>query len=346
MSTKKIVAWPLSGLAVVAFTGTATAQGPAGLYQKTTYTGKEIGKLTGDVYYARWDDYLSAFMVTSEGVVLVEPVGVEFATWLKGEIAARFKVPVKYVIYSHSHADHASGAAVYADTAKIIANEALPKLLAVPPGSTALPDNLKAQDTNGNGSIERAEAQANIAALFDLYDADKNGALSGAEAVRGPLRDVMEPTETYSGKLDIRLGGKLAQVMSIPTAHAPDNTVVRFVDGTNVVFASDWVTVDRVPFGPGIASPDEIAKAKQLAAMDFEFFVCSHGKLGKKADVNENIAYREAVRNAVAKAIADGKTLEQTRDSVLMSDYSQWEFYEQQRPQNVVGTYRMLTTQR
>jgi len=66
MSTKKIVAWPLSGLAVVAFTGTATAQGPAGLYQKTTYTGKEIGKLTGDVYYARWDDYLSAFMVTPE----------------------------------------------------------------------------------------------------------------------------------------------------------------------------------------------------------------------------------------------------------------------------------------
>ena len=52
------------------------------------------------------------------------------------------------------------------------------------------------------------------------------------------------------------------------------------------------------------------------------------------------------MRNAVAKAIADGKTLEQTRDSVLMSDYSQWEFYEQQRPQNVVGTYRMLTTQR
>ena len=35
--------------------------------------------------------------------------------------------------------------------------------------------------------------QANIAALFDLYDADKNGALSGAEAVRGPLRDVMNP---------------------------------------------------------------------------------------------------------------------------------------------------------
>jgi hypothetical protein len=164
--------------------------------------------------------------------------------------------------------------------------------------------------------------------------------------VRGPLRDVARPTETYTGELDIRLGGKLVEVMSIPTAHAPDNTVVRFVDGANVVFASDWITVDRTPFGPGIAAPDEIAKAKRVEAMDFEYFVCSHGKLGTKADVRENIAYREAVRDAVAKAIAAGKTLEQTRDTVLMSEYSQWEFYEQQRPQNVMGAYRMLAAQR
>jgi hypothetical protein len=30
----------------------------------------------------------------------------------------------------------------------------------------------------------------------------------------------------------------------------------------------------------------------------------------------------------------------------LMSDYSKWEFYEQQRPQNVAGAYRLLTANR
>src|SRR3954468_8331186 len=84
-------------------------------YQQTDYKGQEIGKLTGDVYYARMDDYVSAFLVTPEGIVLVEPIGTEFATWLKGELTRRFNVPVKYVIYSHSHWDHASGGAVYAD---------------------------------------------------------------------------------------------------------------------------------------------------------------------------------------------------------------------------------------
>ena len=59
-------------------------------YQQTEYKGQEIGKLTGDIYYARMDDYVSVFMVTSEGIVLVEPIGTEFATWMKAGVGAAF----------------------------------------------------------------------------------------------------------------------------------------------------------------------------------------------------------------------------------------------------------------
>jgi glyoxylase-like metal-dependent hydrolase (beta-lactamase superfamily II) len=319
---------------------------PGPLWQTTTYKGREIGKLTGDVYYARSDDYVSAFMVTPEGIVLVEPVGPEHAAWLKSELDRRFGVPVKYVIYSHSHADHSSGAAVFKDTARIIGHEALLGLLAVPAATTALPQNMRAQDGNGNGRIERNEAQAQVAALFDLYDADGNGAISGAEATRGPLDDVTAPDLTYGAQVNITLGGKRVEVIPIPTDHAPDNTIVRFVDGSNVVFASDWITNSRVPFGPNITMPSELAKIRQVEALDFEHFVCSHGRLGTKADVSANLAYREAVAAAVREAIAAGKTLEQTRDTVLMSDYASWEFYEQQRPQNVAGAYRLLSANR
>jgi glyoxylase-like metal-dependent hydrolase (beta-lactamase superfamily II) len=316
------------------------------MYQGTTYKGREIGKLTGDVYYARYDDYVSAFMVTPEGIVLVEPVGTEQATWLKGELARRFNQPVKYVIYSHSHGDHASGAAVFADTARIVGHEALVGLLALPPSNTALPQNLKAQDTNGNGRIEKTEAQGQVAALFDSYDVDGDSIVSGAEATRGPLKFVRPPDLTFSAPVNIRLGGKLVEVIPMPTDHAPDNTVVRFVDGSNVVFASDWITNARVPFGPNITLPSEIAKIKQVEGLDFEHFVCSHGRLGTKADVTANLRYREAVVAAVAEAVKGGKTLEQTRDTVLMSDYASWEFYEQQRPLNVAGAYRLQTASR
>ena len=309
-------------------------------YQQTELKGQEIGKLTGDVYYARMDDYVSVFLVTPEGIVLVEPIGTEFATWLKGEMAKRFGVPVRYVIYSHSHWDHASGGAVYADTARFIGHENMLKNIAMPPASTPLPANVRAQDKNGDGQIDPDEAQGNLKTMFRLYDANHDGVLSGAEIVRGPIEYVRAPDLTYTDRMSINLGGKRVEIISRPTGHADDNTLVRFVDGTNVLFASDWITVHRLPFGP--ISPDEIPMVKAVEAMDFEFFVCSHGRLGKKADVTANIRYREELRDAVAHALAAGQTLDQAQATVLMPDYKDWEFYAQQRAQNVAGTYRAL----
>jgi glyoxylase-like metal-dependent hydrolase (beta-lactamase superfamily II) len=345
MKSTRIAAFLAACLVVAGFAQTAEAQ-PRSMYQQTQYQGLEITPLTGDVYVARMDDYLSAFMVTSEGIILVEPVGSEFATWLKGELAKRFKTPVRYVIYSHYHWDHASGGAVFADTARFIGHESMLKALIMPPANTPLPQNVRAQDANGNGQIEQAEAQGNIRNQFELYDADRNGALSGAEVTRGPIANVHPPDLTYTDRININLGGKRVEVISKPTLHAPDNTIVRFVDGKNAVFASDWITNGRLPFGGDVAVRAEIDLVKTVEAMDFEHFICSHGRLGTKADVTANIRYREELRDAVAKAIAAGQTLEQAQKSITMDAYKGWEFYEQQRPQNVAGTYRALTGKR
>jgi len=330
--------------AAVLLAATSANAQPRASYQQTQYKGQEIGKLTGDTYYARMDDYVSVFMVTPEGIVLVEPIGVEMATWLKGELAKRFNVPVKYVIYSHSHWDHASGGSVYADTARSIGHENMLKNIAMPPASTPLPQNARAQDANANGTIEQAEAQGNIKAQFALYDANGDGVLSGAEIVRGPIKNVTAPDITYTDHLTITLGGKRVEVLSRPTIHADDNTIVRFVDGSNVLFASDWITVHRLPFGP--ITEAETPAVKAVEAMDFDYFVCSHGALGRKADVTANLRYREELRDAVARAVAGGQTLEQAQAAVTMDPYKDWEFYDAQRPQNVAGMYRAMTSGR
>ena len=340
MNSKRPTVFLIGCLVLAGFAPEAFAQARA-LYQQTQFKGLEIGKLTGDVYYARMDDYVSAFMVTSEGIILVEPIGTEMAEWLKGELAKRFKVPVKYVIYSHSHWDHSSGGAVFADTAQFIGQENILKLIAMPPANTSLPQNVRTQDTNGNGRIEREEAQGNTRTQFELYDANRDGALTGAEVTRGPIANVRPPDVTYTERMSLHLGGKQVEILSRPIPHAADNTIVRFVDGTNVLFASDWITVRRLPFGQ--IGDNETPLVKAVEAMDFEFFLCSHGALGKKADVTANIRYREELRAAVAKAIAAGQTLEQAQKSVMMEAYKDWDFYEQQRPQNVAGMYRALT---
>jgi glyoxylase-like metal-dependent hydrolase (beta-lactamase superfamily II) len=258
---------------------------PRAIYQQTQYQGQEIGRLAGDVYFARMDDYLSVFMVTPDGIVLVEPISSEFATWLKGELATRFKVPVVRHLQPPSLGPCAGASVV---------------------------------------SRHRASSAMRH------------------RVTRGPLAFVRPPDLTYTGPITITLGGKRVEVLPRPIAHADDNTIVRFVDGTNVLFASDWITSGRVPFGGDIATKDELALVKPVEGFDFEHFVCSHGRLGKKADVTANIKYREELRDAVAKAIAAGQTLEQAQASVTMDAYKGWEFYQQQRPGNVAGTYRAL----
>ena len=55
--------------------------------------------------------------------------------WLQRRARRRFNVPVRYVLYSHHHWDHASGGAVFADTAEFVGHEMMPAKLGCPLGA-------------------------------------------------------------------------------------------------------------------------------------------------------------------------------------------------------------------
>jgi glyoxylase-like metal-dependent hydrolase (beta-lactamase superfamily II) len=79
-----------------------------------------IVNVTGQLYRAQNNNHYTVFLVTPEGVILSDPINRDFARWLKGEIATRIKVPVRYVLYTHRDWDHASGGIVFADTAEFV----------------------------------------------------------------------------------------------------------------------------------------------------------------------------------------------------------------------------------
>jgi len=81
-----------------------------------------IENIAGDLYRFQSDNYYGVFLVTDEGIILADPINTETATWLKGELDRRFAQPVKYVIYSHDHADHTSGGEVFEGTATFVAH--------------------------------------------------------------------------------------------------------------------------------------------------------------------------------------------------------------------------------
>jgi len=122
-----------------------------------------IVNVTGQLYRAQNDNHYTVFLVTPEGVIMSDPINRDFSRWLKNEIATRFKVPVRYVLYTHRDWDHASGGVVFADTAQFVGHINMLAGLAPPEGRPPLPLAEAALDTNRNGVIERTEATGNNA---------------------------------------------------------------------------------------------------------------------------------------------------------------------------------------
>ena len=89
--------------------------------------------------------------MTDAGILLGDPISVDFATWLKGELDKRFKgKPVRYVVYSHSHFDHAEGGRVFAATATFVAHENM--LRNMDGRYPQMPGDMV--DRNANGAID------------------------------------------------------------------------------------------------------------------------------------------------------------------------------------------------
>ncbi len=303
-----------------------------------------ITEIAEDLYRAQNNNHHAVFLVTEEGVILADPINAEFSTWLKGEIDSRFGVPVRYVLYSHHHWDHASGGAVFADTAEFVGHENMLHRLALPSADTPLPANAAGMDANGNGSLERAEAGGNFQNNFELYDFDGDGVISGAEAARGALNDVQAPGLTYRDRLTISLGGKTAELIYTGVqTHTDDMSIIRFPEAS-AIFLVDWISPGRVPFGTlGSGMLNAWLNAIRLAeALDYEVAAGGHGLVGNKADVTAVRHYLESLRDQVAAGIAAGQSLQEMQDSILMEAYQSWINYEQWRPLNVEGMYNML----
>ena len=106
---------------LLVFAGEALAQGK-GKGKGKRGPQQSLTKIAGDVYQFKNRFHQSVVMITPEGAIISDPINKGAATWLKAEIKKRFNQDVKYVVYSHDHADHISGGEVYAETATFVAH--------------------------------------------------------------------------------------------------------------------------------------------------------------------------------------------------------------------------------
>ena len=326
---------------------------PAGMFAPP---GRAITHVRGDVWRANNGGWYVGFVVTPEGIVLVDTLSADFANWLKPELARRFPGrPVKYVIYSHSHWDHVEGGAVFRDTATFIAQEGV--LRNMDGRYPALPGDIV--DRNADGFLDAAEFEQPIldrpwycgafASSVTSKDRDGDGRATPAEF----FADIVPPDLVYSERMTLRFGGKTIDLIFPGKNHANDGTAVLFRD-EHVLFAADFpadaLVQDTMRSLPSACGPFDghplaewIRSYRVLEELDFDVLVGGHGTVPfAKQDLREGRQFLEDLRSEVEAGMRRGESLEQLKASITLAKYRDWRHYAQLRPWNIEAAYRNL----
>ena len=320
--------------------------------------GPQILPIKEDLYRFGNGMWHGIFLVTDEGIVLADPISPAIASWLKAELAERFDVPVKYVVYSHSHFDHVEGGEVFRDTATFIAHEGVRKNM--DGRYPHMPGDMI--DRNLNGSFDREDidiptlADPSICGMstewFDQIDLNGDGIVPPAEF----FARVVKPDLYYSERMTLTLGGKTVELLHPGKNHGNDMTVLHFPE-EKVVFASDMIAdalvrddIRSIPSacGPMDGTPiDEwLASYRFVHSLDFEIFAGGHGALFSKDDVAEPIRFLEDLQREVDAAMSRGLSIEEAQQEILLEDYKDWAYYERLRAKAVAAAYLNMSQSR
>jgi glyoxylase-like metal-dependent hydrolase (beta-lactamase superfamily II) len=300
-----------------------------------------ITNITGQLYRAQNNNHYTVFLVTPEGIIMSDPINRDFARYLKAEFASRFKVPVRYVLYTHRDWDHASGGVVFADTAEFVGHVNMLAGLAAPRGNPPLNAEAVKLDANRNSLLERSEASGNLAAQFAFYDYNRDNVVSGAEMARGPVSDVYPPTITYTDRHTVTLGGKTVTMMHLGTAHSDDSSVLHF-PAERAVFSADIMQVRRLPGGIEPTVGAYLDAVRTINSLDFDHALTGHALAGTKKDVLALQQYLEELSTGVAAGIAAGRSLADIQKSLQLEAYKGFERWDTNREAHIAAVYATM----
>jgi len=341
------------GAAVVA--GQAPPAAPAGGARRLAPNAvRSIAQVRGNLYRAHNQGWTTVFYVTPAGIVLGDPISEPFSRWLRNELSQRFPGrPVRYVVYSHSHWDHAEGASVFADTAQLVAHENM--LREMDGRIPQMPGDML--DRNQNGVWEANEIRPARCGTPDMDHLDRNG--DGIVTLAEYWTDVRKPDLVYSQRMKLVLGGQIVELVYPGQNHAVDATVMYF-PAERAVFATEFI-VDAGTTGfrswpaacgaspgfDGTPLAEWIRSIRAVEALDFDVLVPGHQQIQlTRADVAETRVFLEDLVAAVSAGLSQGKPLGELQRTLTFDKYRDWTGYEQRRTLNVEAVYNNLRTYR
>jgi len=239
--------------------------------------------------YASW-------VITDDGVVVIDTGEPSVSSLINEEIARETDKPVKYVIYTHGHADHSRGTYAFMEhNPRIIAHE-----------------NLISRFKRHELTAEYINRIMKIQIHFDL------------KSERMPKYPFIYPTDTYSDEYEFRLGGKTFHLFH-GKGETDDHTLV-WIPEEKTVFCGDLLEASF----PNLGNPFKVQRYAEEWAVALERVLALDPDIAVGGDVvlitkqkilevlGENIELLRFLQDSVVKAANEGKNLEQITEEIQL----------------------------
>ncbi len=250
----------------------------------------KVQKVAGSVYMLTGSGGNIGASVGDDGIVIVDDQYAPLAEKIQAALKGITDKPVRFVINTHYHGDHTGGNAIFQEKSPIIAQDNVRKRLVS--GGMA-----------GNGAaIKMNNKPADPKAL---------------------------PIITFDHDVTVHLNGEDIRALHFPHGHTDGDSVI-FFPKSNVVHMGD----DFVTYGFPFIDIDAGGSVRGLIA-DLEDIlpklppdvkiIPGHGPLSNVDDMKNFLAMLKGSLDAVQKAKAAGRTVEQMKADKIMAPYAKYD---------------------
>ncbi len=315
-----------------------TAAPPPG----SDFTGPafDFEEVVPGVYHARGTGSLSvgshgAVIVNDDDVLLVEShISPAAAYAVVEEIEALTEKPVRYVVNTHYHFDHAHGNQIYPDDVHVIGHEVTREMLES--GASMgrsyelfvgrLPDQIAVMEgalEELRGSVDEAEDEAareeaaEMLAAFESRLAYMRNYLAGQDSLvpKGPNTTLSERMTLFRGDREIR-------ILFFGRGHTGGDVVVHLPQ-ERVIVTGDLLIPGLPYMGDGYLA-EWVETLEHVKALDFDWVLPGHGNPFQD---RERITYlQDYMRDLQARAAAlhaQGMPYEEAAAQIDMTDHAE-----------------------
>jgi cyclase len=247
------------------------------------------------VYAAVLNEANSTIILTQDGVVLIDTgQSPKDSHVVLAAVKKLTSEPVRYIIHTEPHPDHAMGDFVFSPPALVI-------------GHAGSADSMKASESFSPARIEKQ-----MSTSPEMREAFKGFRL-------------ITPHIEYRDKLSLKVGERALKLYYLKNVHSEADTAI-WLPQERVLFTAASVGVKR--FGnhrPFVSIPDTLSAIKMMKALNPEVVIPGHGNPGTTKILDDMESYYNRLMDGVRQMVKQGKSLDEIKKELKIPGTEDWE---------------------